>query len=234
MPSFSQRIASLVDTYQHSKTSPAYRELNVKYKTLKSTNQELIHLLTNVLSKTLEMDKKPRRRLRSKKIRRSKTETPIHYEDDEVVIKEEQELRNPSAKPLNSSAYTSLLKLETIVIDTDVETEQIYIEKVIEDEKDTPVVEEEEEVVEEEEVEQEEVEQEVVEQEVVEEEVVEQVVVEEEVVEEEETGVYEIEIDDIRYYTTGEQNGVVYALLEDDDVGDEVGNFVNGKFVRNK
>jgi hypothetical protein len=76
---------------------------------------------------------------------------------------------------------------------------------------------------------------EVVEGEEVEEDVEE--VVEEEVVEEgeeEETGVYEIEIDGTRYYTTGEQNGVVYALLEDDDVGDEVGKFVNGKFVLNK
>jgi len=313
MPSFSQKIASLVDTYQHSKTSPAYRELSVKYKTLKSTNQELIHLLTNVLSRTLETDKKPRRRLRRRNIRRSSSETPIHYE--EVVIKEEPDIVStkqtryayasrvtPETIVIEDDSYEEVVgeeadkvvgedkeevvaaiqddavevevvveinddAVDEVVVEEDVDvTEEVVVEEEVKEEvvfaeEDVEVVEEEEdEVVEEEVVEEEDVEVEVVEEEedeVVEEEVVEEEVVEEEVEEvveeevveeevegvveeevveeeEEETGVYEIEIDGTRYYTTGEQNGVVYALLEDDDVGDEVGNFVNGKFVLNK
>ena len=51
--------------------------------------------------------------------------------------------------------------------------------------------------------------------------------------EEEEAGVYEVERNGTRYYTTNEQNGIVYALIEDDDVGDEIGKFVNGKLVLN-
>jgi len=52
--------------------------------------------------------------------------------------------------------------------------------------------------------------------------------------EEEEAGVYEIEVNGVRYYTTSEQDGIVYAVLEDDDVGDEIGKFVKGKLVLNK
>ena len=55
-----------------------------------------------------------------------------------------------------------------------------------------------------------------------------------EIVEEEEgqeEGVYEIEIDGKMYYTTNEQNGEVYEILEGDEVGDQVGKFVGGKYV---
>ena len=82
-------------------------------------------------------------------------------------------------------------------------------------------------------VEEEVVEEEVVEEEVVEEETVEEEVVEEEEGEEEEEGVYEIEISGTRYYTTNEQSGQVYAVLEDDEIGDLVGRFENGVFIRN-
>jgi flagellar motor protein MotB len=47
------------------------------------------------------------------------------------------------------------------------------------------------------------------------------------VVEEEE--VYEILIQEKKYFTTNEKNGVIYAIDADGDVGDEVGLFVNGK-----
>jgi hypothetical protein len=86
------------------------------------------------------------------------------------------------------------------------------------------------EVVEEIEVEEEvEVEEETEEVEVEEE--VEEVEVEEE--ESDETGVYEIEVNGTRYYTTSEKDGIVYALIDDDDVGDEIGKFVNGKLILN-
>jgi len=52
--------------------------------------------------------------------------------------------------------------------------------------------------------------------------------------EEEESGVYEVEVKGVRYYTTNEQDGIVYSVTEDDDVGDEIGKFVKGKLVLNK
>jgi hypothetical protein len=36
------------------------------------------------------------------------------------------------------------------------------------------------------------------------------------------------------YYTTNQTNGTIYAITSDEDVGDEVGNFVNGKAVFHK
>lgn len=52
---------------------------------------------------------------------------------------------------------------------------------------------------------------------------------EEPVEEEEEEGVFEIEIDDITYYTNDDTNGKIYAVINGDEVGDEVGRFVDGE-----
>ena len=52
--------------------------------------------------------------------------------------------------------------------------------------------------------------------------------------EEEEAGVYEIERNGKRYFTTNEQDGIVYEAVGEDDVGDEIGKFVKGKLVLNK
>ena len=82
--------------------------------------------------------------------------------------------------------------------------------------------------IDEEEVEEEEEEEVEVEVEVEEEE-------EEEVeVEEEEEEVMEIQIKGKSYYTSDEQNGKIYSIQEDDDVGPEVGHFVNGVAKFNK
>jgi len=150
---------------------------------------------------------------------------------------------------------------EEHVVET--EQQEVVEEEVVEEEGEEEVVEEEgEEEVVEEEGEEEVVEEEVVEEEVVEEEGEEEEVVEEEeegeeeegeeeeeevveeeeeVVEEEEEGeeeeeeaVYEVEIKGKKYYTTDEKNGEVYSITEDEDIGDCVGKFVNGKFKKNK
>jgi len=96
--------------------------------------------------------------------------------------------------------------------------------------------EEEEEVVEEESEEEEEVveEEEEEEEEVVEEESEEEEEVVEEGSEEEEEEVFEIEIDGVSYYTTNEQNGVIYAIDADEEVGDRVGKLVAGTAVFDK
>ena len=48
-------------------------------------------------------------------------------------------------------------------------------------------------------------------------------------VEEEEEEFFEIEIDDVTYYTNDDENGFLYAVLEDDDVGDKVGYIKNSE-----
>ena len=46
---------------------------------------------------------------------------------------------------------------------------------------------------------------------------------------EEEEEYFEIEIDDITYYTNDEENGFLYAVSEDEDVGDKVGYIKDGE-----
>ena len=57
---------------------------------------------------------------------------------------------------------------------------------------------------------------------------------EEEEEEEEEEEVFETTIKGKDYYTTNLKNGSIYEIMPDEDIGDEVGNFVNGKAVFNK
>ena len=60
----------------------------------------------------------------------------------------------------------------------------------------------------------------------------EEVDVEEEVeveVEEEEEEVYEVTIKNKSYYATNETDGPIYAIIEDEDIGDQVGEFKKGK-----
>jgi hypothetical protein len=111
------------------------------------------------------------------------------------------------------------------------EEQEVEVEQEEEEEEEVEV-EEEEEVEEEVEVEeQEEVEEEEEEVEEVEEEEVE--VEEQEEVEEEED-LYEIKINGVKYATNNEQNGLIYELVFDGDVGDVVGAFKNGKPHFNK
>ena len=98
-----------------------------------------------------------------------------------------------------------------------------------EEEEDVEVEEsEEEEEVEVEESEEEEEEEEEVEESEEEEEV------EVEESEEEEEEAYEVTIKKKLYYTTNEIDGIIYSIDKDDEIGDEVGHFKNGKPVFNK
>jgi hypothetical protein len=60
-------------------------------------------------------------------------------------------------------------------------------------------------------------------------EVEEEEVEEEEKEEEVEEELYELKINGKAYYVTNETNGPIYAITEDEEVGDEVGKYVNGK-----
>ena len=57
----------------------------------------------------------------------------------------------------------------------------------------------------------------------------EEIVKEEEVEEEEEEELIEIDIDDVTYCTNNEENGFIYELTEDGDVGDKVGYLKDGE-----
>ena len=136
---------------------------------------------------------------------------------EEVVVEEEQEEEETE---------------EVVVEEEEEETEEVVVEEEEEQEEETEDV-----VVEEEQQEEEEETEEVVveEDEEQEEEETEEVVVEEEEEEEtEEEGVYEAEINGKRYYITNDVNGTIYAIVGEDDIGDEIGSFVNGKPVFNK
>ena len=108
------------------------------------------------------------------------------------------------------------------------ESEEVEVEDS--EEEEVEVEESEEEEVEVEESEEEEVEVEVEESE--EEEV--EVEVEESEEEEDEEEAYEVTIKKKLYYTTNEIDGIIYSIDKDDEIGDEVGHFKNGKPVFNK
>jgi len=113
-------------------------------------------------------------------------------------------------------AVSYVLEEEVVEVEEIVE-EVVEVEEIVEEQEEVEeIVEEQEEV--------EEIEEEVVEE--IEEEVVDGVLEEDE-----EQNVFEIEYKGKRYYTTDETNGAVYAVQDDDDIGDQIGNFVKGKLV---
>ena len=161
-------------------------------------------------------------------------ETEVAEPVPEVVIKQEPVV------PIRADYDEEVVIVDEPISYDVVEIEEVA-EKVAEEEteetaeeetKETAEEETEEEVAEETEEEgaEEETEEETAEEET--EEVVEET---EETAEEEteEEGVYEISVNGKRYYTTNETNGTIYELLEDDDVGEEIGRFVNKQIVWN-
>ena len=334
MPSFSGKLEMLLESYEQSKRSPAYKELRAKYKALKQTHQEILAALISF--KDL---RSPEDAVNSQFSRKYQNDTQMNISqnivvcDDEPVTLTKQERRelkkarrqaeseeyNPSSTLFShksrdnqtcdsdetiSSIISSLVKAsiesgdeqlqgftesggqsqsvervsegdsyenDEICVEEEemaelnraneilpdeeefeeeldcgdeefeeVESDEIEIEVVEEEEEEETEeieVEEEEETEEVEEEETEEIEEETEEieeeTEEVEEEETEEIEVEEEE-EEEEAGVYEIERNGKRYFTTNEQDGIVYEAVGEDDVGDEIGKFVKGKLVLNK
>ena len=137
-------------------------------------------------------------------------EVEIEEETEEVEVEETEEVE------------VEVEEIEDVEIEE--ETEEVEIEETEEVE-----IEETEEV-EVEETEEVEVEVEETEEVEIEVEETEEVEIDEEE-EEEEQDVFEIEYNGTRYYTTDETNGAVYAVLADDDIGDQIGEFQNGVLV---
>jgi hypothetical protein len=155
----------------------------------------------------------------------------------EVVDEEEEEEEEVKVEVVEEEEEEDEEEEVEVVEEEEEEDEEVKVEEVVEEEEEeVEVVEEEEvevEVVEEEEVEVEVVEEEEVEVEVVEEEEVEVEVVEEEeeeveVVEEEEEGVYEYTINGKQYYITNHMNGAIYEIVDNEEVGEQVGHYENG------
>jgi hypothetical protein len=118
---------------------------------------------------------------------------------------------------------------ESEVATEDEEEQGVEEQKVEEEDEEQEEVEEEQEEVEEEEKEEEEVEEEQKEEEEVEEEQKEEQEDEEQEDEEEEEEVFEIEIDDTTYYATSEENGILYEVTKDGEVGKKVGIIKDGE-----
>ena len=146
-------------------------------------------------------------------------QNPIHYEVVEIKQEETEEVE----VEVEVEEETEEVEVE---VEGEEETEEVEVE--VEGEEETEEVE----VKVEGEEETEEVEVEVEGEEETEEVEVE-VEGEEETEEVEEEGVYEISIEGKRYYTTNEVNGTIYELLEDEDVGEEIGKFVNKQVIWN-
>ena len=148
-------------------------------------------------------------------------------EEEEVEVEESEEEEEVEVEVEESEEE---VEVEGEVEESE-EEEEVEVEES-EEEEEVEVEESEEEVEVEVEVEEseEEVEVEVEVEESEEEEVeVEESEEEVEVEESEEDEVYEVTIKNKSYYTTNETDGPIYAILEDEDIGDQIGEFKEGK-----
>ena len=128
------------------------------------------------------------------------------------------ELSDETTKNVDDVPLTGELVSEvTCVNEIDIKVEESADEEEEEVEVEESAEEEDEEVEVEESAEEEEEEVEVEEEEEV------------EVEEEEEEEVYEITIKKKAYYTSNETDGPIYAITDDEDIGDQIGEFKNGK-----
>jgi len=155
-------------------------------------------------------------------------------EEEEVEAEESEEVEEVEVEAEESEEEEEVeVEVEESEEEEEVEVEESEEEEEVEVEESEEEVEVEVEVEESEEVEVEVEESEEVEVEVEESEEVE-VEVEEseeevEVEESEEDEVYEVTIKNKSYYTTNETDGPIYAILEDEDIGDQIGEFKEGK-----
>ena len=169
----------------------------------------------------------------------SKENIVLKIEDIKPEIKSEYEKPTIEKTVLAPKSVHNLVIVDDESCDNNVCNETKENGETDEEDEETVSSLEEEEEVEEEEVEEGEVEEEEVEEEIVasleEEEVVEEEeeeVEEEEVVEEEndaEEEVFEIEIDDVTYYTENEENGNIYAVDADGNPGNKIGYLKDGE-----
>ena len=147
-------------------------------------------------------------------------EEDVEEEEEEDVDEEAEEEEEEEAQE-EEDYEIQLCALEEDAKDEDAEEPQIALETEKKEES------------EEEESEEEESEDEVGTEEETEEPKVEEKPLEKEEEEEEEEEVFEIEIDDVTYFATHEENGILYEITSDGDVGKKVGIIKDGEPIFN-
>jgi hypothetical protein len=135
------------------------------------------------------------------------SEEEVGTEDEEESVVVEEEVKEEEVVAVKEEVV-EVEDEEIVAVEEVVQVEEVAVEEVVEEEEEEVEEEEEEEEVEEEEV-------------------------EGEVEEEEEEEVFEIEIDDITYFATHEENGILYAITSDGDVGNKVGIIKDGEPIFN-
>jgi hypothetical protein len=169
----------------------------------------------------------------------------LEEEDDEEELEEEEEVKVDDKNICSVCECKVILDEDIVVVDdknhcgacdpTVLQEEELEEEEVEEEvsDKEDEVADKEEEEVSEEEISDNEEEEEVSEKEISDDE--EEVEVsdkeqeEEQQVTNEDEEVFEIEIDDVTYYATHEENGILYAVEKDGDVGPQVGIIKDGE-----
>ena len=168
--------------------------------------------------------------LEVKQLKKMEAVVDLEVQDHAVQdheVQEEEEQEEEVEVQVEEETFEEQEQEEVEEQEEEVEVEETVEEEVeVEEEEEVEV---EEEVEEEEEVEVEDHEVQEVEVEVEEEEEVQEVEQEQEEEEEEEQELILVKINKKNYYTTNETNGEIYAIEEDESIGDQVGNYKNGK-----
>jgi len=192
---------------------PFVKKLIKKNKKLKHENKVLKSLIYSLPEFRCECKQSTSRKV---EIKEEKDDSiPMQCEplaeSDEVVYVAPDETRKIN--------ITYVIEDEVIEEEEDEEEEEEAAEAAVEEEEEE--AEEEEEEAEEEEAEEEEAEEEEAEEEEAEE--------EEEAVEEDAEEVFVVTVSGKSYYTTDKENGKIYAIDKDEEIGDEIGEFKKGK-----
>lgn len=212
--------SSAEDNYAALMSLPIVQELLRKNKKLRKENRSLRNLIYSIPEFRCDCSNESRRR--TKRVVEIKPDPDIEPTPCDTLVDDDQEVIHVQKPNVDNVVY---------VIDNESEVEEfsdaeepplVATQKAAVEEEEEEAVEEEEEAVEDDAVEEEE--DEVVEEE--EEEQVQQA--------EAENEVFEIQISGKAYYTTNEINGSIYAIDDNEDVGDEVGVFKEGKPVFHK
>jgi cobalamin biosynthesis protein CobT len=225
---------AMKNNYDHIMKLPAVLELQRKISALKQENKILIRILRKTIRDS-SMHDKPERDVidltlpdthdaaEGSRLKEDIKCVKIKMEPGlEVSVVEEKE--NIQYELIHENEGSSLEKMSSAAEEEDEEEDEEDEEEEAEEEEAEEEAQEEEEEEEETEEAEEEEEEEAEEQEEAEEKAEEA----EEEAEEEEAEVYEITIKGKKYFTTDEQNGDIYEMDKDGDVGEQVGSFVNG------
>jgi len=227
---------AMKDNYDHIMKLPAVLELQRKISALKQENKILIRILRKTIRDSSMHDKLERDvidltlpdthdAVEGSRLKEDIKCVKIKMEPGlEVSVVEEKE--NIQYELIHENEGSSLEKMSSAAEEEDEEEDEEAEEEETEEAEEEEAEEEEAEDEAEEQDEVEEDEAEAEEQDEVEEEEAEEKAEEE--AEEEEAEVYEITIKGKKYFTTDEQNGDIYEMDKDGDVGEQVGSFVNG------